>query len=158
MGLTSETLHGRLMNRIDMKKVSSIISLSLLVLFLLVGCVGFIEDSKVDYQLQERCGKKCEEFFKEKYGNGILNDGKTIVTYQNHYNKKLKKCLIILNTNFFSKNINKGYKEMYLFDVNYHRDYGFFHNSGRFTFCDVEKNRCNSEEEWISLVKPYMEE
>ena len=151
------------MKGMDMKKISSVISLSFLVLFLLVGCVGFLEDRKledikVDYQLQERCGKKCEEFFKEKYGNGILNDGKRIVNYQNHYNKKLKKCLIILNTNFFSKNINKGYKEMFLFDVNYHRDYGFFHNSGRFTFCDVERNRCNSEEEWVSLVKPYMEE
>jgi len=38
------------------------------------------------------------------------------------------------------------------------RGYGFFHNSGTFTFCDVERNRCNSEEEWVSLVKPYMEE
>jgi hypothetical protein len=158
MGLNCKTLYGRLIKGIEMKKIGSVMSLSLLVLFLLVGCAGFLEDSKVDYQLQERCGKKCEEFFKEKYGNGILNDGKTIVTYQNHYNKKLKKCLIILNTNFFSKNINKGYKEMFLFDVNYHRDYGFFHNSGRFTFCDVERNRCNSEEEWVSLVKPYMEE
>ena len=158
MGLNCKTLYGRLIKGIEMKKIGSVMSLSFLVLFLLVGCVGFLEDSKVDYQLQERCGKKCEEFFNEKYGNGILNDGKTIVTYQNHYNKKLKKCLIILNTNFFSKNINKGYKEMFLFDVNYHRDYGFFHNSGRFTFCDVERNRCNSEEEWVSLVKPYMEE
>ena len=80
-----------------MKKIGSVMSLSLLVLFLLVGCVGFLEDSKVDYQLQERCGKKCEEFFKEKYGNGILNDGKTIVTYQNHYNKKLKKCFFLMS-------------------------------------------------------------
>jgi hypothetical protein len=151
------------MKGMDMKKISPVISLSFLVLFLLVGCVEFLEDRKledikVDYQLQERCGKKCEEFFKEKYGNGILNDGKRIVTYQNHYNKKLKKCLIILNTKFFSKNINKGYKEKFLFDVNYKRGYGFFHNSGTFTFCDVERIRCNSEEEWVSLVKPYMED
>jgi hypothetical protein len=158
MGLARKTLYGRIMKGIDMKKIYSVISLSFLVLFLLVGCVGFLEDSKVDYQLQEKCGKKCEEFFKDKYSNGILNDGKRIVTYQNHYNKKLKKCLIILNTNFFSKNINRGYKEKFLFDVKYHRDYGFFHNSGTFTFCDVEKNRCDSEEEFDSLVKPYMEE
>jgi hypothetical protein len=72
-----------------MKKISSVISLSFLVLFLLVGCVGFSEDRKLE-------------------------------------------------------DIKRGY--------------GFFHNSGTFTFCDVERNRCNSEEEWVSLVKPYMEE
>jgi hypothetical protein len=163
MGLTRKTLYGRIMKGIYIKKNSSVIVLLFVVLFLLAGCAGFSEDKKVEdikvaYKLQERCGQKCEEFFKEKYGNGILNDGKRIVTYQNHYNKKLKKCLIILNTNFFSKNINKGYKEKFLLDVSYKRGYGFFHNSGTFTFCDVEKNRCNSEEEWVSLVKPYMEE
>jgi hypothetical protein len=163
MGLPRKTLFGRIMKAIYIKKNSSVISLSFLGLFLLAGCAGFsedrkLEDVKADYQLQERCGQKSEAFFKEKYGNGIFNDGKRIVTYQNHYNKKLKKCLIILNTNYFSKNINKGYKEKFLLDVNYKRSYGFFHNSGAFTFCDVEKNRCNSEEEWVSLVKPYMEE
>jgi hypothetical protein len=146
-----------------MKKNSSVISLSFLVLFLLVGCAEFsgnrkLEDIKTYYQLQERCEKKCEEFFKQEYGNGILNNGKRTVTYQNHYNKKLKKCLIMLTTNYFSKNLNKGYKEKFLFDINYKRDYGFFHDSGTITFCDVERNKCNSEEEWVSLVKPYMED
>jgi formylmethanofuran dehydrogenase subunit B len=112
----------------------------------------------VDYQLQERCGKKCEQYFNDEYGNGILKDGKMIVTYQNHYNKKLKKCLIILTTTFNIKKYNKSYKEKFLFDVNYKRGYGFFHNSGSFTFCDVERNKCNSEEEWVSLIKPYMED
>jgi hypothetical protein len=147
----------------DMKKIISLFSLSFPVILLIAGCAGFLEDrkledSKTDYQLQERCGKKCEEFFRKEYGNGILKDGKMIVTYQNHYNKKLKKCLIMITTNYFIKKINKGYKEKFLFDVNYKRDYAFFHNSGIINFCDVETNRCNSEEEWVSLVKPYMEE
>lgn len=129
----------------------------------LAGCAGFPEDrkmetGKVDYQLQERCEKKCEEYFKKQYGNGILNEGKRTVTYQNHYNKKLNKCFIILTTNFIIEKYKMSYKEKFLFDVNYLRDYAFFHNSGKFTFCDVERNKCNSEEEWVSLVKPYMEE
>jgi len=39
MGLTHETLHGRLMRGIDMKKISSVISLSFLVIFILVSNV-----------------------------------------------------------------------------------------------------------------------
>ena len=38
MEFTRKTLHGRLMKGIDMKKISSVISLSVLVLFLLVSC------------------------------------------------------------------------------------------------------------------------
>lgn len=130
----------------------------------LSGCAGFSEDRKMenckaDYQLQEKkCENKCEEYFKKQYGNGILNGGKRTVTYQNHYNKKLNKCFIMLTTNFIIEKYKMSYKEKFLFDVNYLRDYAFFYNSGKFTFCDVERNKCNSEEEWVSLVKPYMEE
>ena len=133
------------------------------VLSLLSGCTGYLkdkasEDTGSDYRLQERCDRKCEEYFRKEYGSGKLNGGKRIVTYQKHYNRKLKKCMIVLNTDYFSKNINMGYKEKFLLDVNYLRGYGFFHNSGKITFCDVERNTCRSEEEWVSLVKPYMED
>jgi hypothetical protein len=146
-----------------MKKVILMISFTLPVLFLLTGCTGYLqertaENINTDYRLQERCEKKCEDYFKKEYGSGILNGGKRIVTYQNHYNKRLKKCMIVLHTDYFSKKINMGYKEKFLLDVNYLRGYGFFHNSGTITFCDVERNTCHSEEEWISLVKPYMED
>jgi hypothetical protein len=40
MELTCETLYGRLMKGIYMKKISSVVSLSFLVLLLLVGCVS----------------------------------------------------------------------------------------------------------------------
>jgi hypothetical protein len=146
-----------------MKKIILIIVMLLPVLFLLAGCAGYLqerttEDINVDYRLQERCERKCEDYFRKEYGNGKLNGGKRTVTYQTHYNKKLKKCMIVLNTDYFSKNINLGYKEKFLLDVNYLRGYGFFHNSGKITFCDVEKNTCRSEAEWVSLVKPYMED
>ena len=146
-----------------MKKIRAVISLSFLFVFLFMSCSGFLEqrkleDIKADNRLQEKCRKKSEEYFQKEYGNGILNNGKRTVTYQNHYNRKLKKCLIILTTNYYSKNINKGYKEKHLFDVNYKLDYGFFHDSGTISFCDVQRKKCSSEEEWISLAQPYMED
>jgi hypothetical protein len=111
-----------------------------------------------ELELSQRCEKRCDEHFKKEYGNGILNNGRRTVTYESHYNKKLNKCFIILTTNFIIEKYNKSYKEKFLFDVNYLRDYGFYHNSGTITFCDVERYKCGSEEEWVSLVKPYMEE
>jgi hypothetical protein len=146
-----------------MKKIILTVCLTFPVLFLLAGCAGYLQDrasndTNMEYRLQEKCERKCEEYFRKEYGNGKLNGGKRVVTYQTHYNKKLKKCMIMLNTEYFSKNINMGYKEKFLLDVNYKRGYGFFHNSGTITFCDVERNSCNSEQEWVSLAKPYMED
>jgi hypothetical protein len=113
---------------------------------------------KNEAYLSEKCEKKCEDHFRKEYGNGRLNDGKRTVSYQSHYNTKLNKCFIMLTTTFFVEKYKLSYKEKFLFDVNYLRDYAFFHNSGKITFCDVERNKCNSEDEWVSLVKPYMEE
>jgi hypothetical protein len=146
-----------------MKKIILMMFLLLPVIFLVAGCAEYLqdrasEDMNAGPRLQERCERKCEEYFRKEYGNGKLNGGKRVVTYQTHYNKKLKKCMIMLDTEYFSKNINMGYKEKFLLDVNYKRGYGFFHNSGTITFCDVERNTCRSEQEWVSLVKPYMED
>lgn len=134
----------------------------------LAGCshldmAGSNSDSPVKKQvneayMKEKCEKKCEEHFRKQYGNGKLNNGKRIISYQSHYNKKLNKCFIMLDTTFMVEKYKLGYREKFLFDVNYLRDYAFYHDSGKITFCDVEKNKCGSESEWLSLVKPYMEE
>jgi hypothetical protein len=50
--------------------------------------------AKEEYELQARCGKQTEEFHKKEFGDGIVTtkDGQAIVSYTNHYNKKLNKC------------------------------------------------------------------
>ena len=40
MGLSRKTLYGRMMRGIDMRKISLVISLSFLIVFLFVGCVS----------------------------------------------------------------------------------------------------------------------
>lgn len=147
-----------------MRKLILMMVLPLPVLFFLAGCAGHdiqrkaSADINMEDRLKAKCERKCEEYFRKEYGNGLLNGGKRTVTYRSHYNRKLKKCMIMLSTDYFSKDINMGYKEKFLLDVNYLRGYGFFHNSGKITFCDVERNTCSSEQEWVSLAKPYMED
>ncbi len=46
---------------------------------------------KEEYELQERCGKRAEERFRQAYGNET-----TAVSYTNHYNRRLNKCLILV--------------------------------------------------------------
>ncbi len=50
---------------------------------------SFAASAKEDYELQERCGKRAEEFFKREYGSGISHteDGYSMSGYTNHYNK-----------------------------------------------------------------------
>ena len=120
--------------------------------------------SKEDYGLQVRCGKQTSEFFKKEYGDGISThkDGQMISGYQNHYNKKLNKCFIIITSTVYPKDkktdvlLMKG-----IYDFNENKEYGSFskyQNNNSPIVCILSGKKCNSEKEWDSLVNPYMEE
>jgi hypothetical protein len=146
------------------------------------------EPSKVQYDLQERCGIRAEEVFKSHYGGGGVSNtetGQRITSYQNHYSAKLNKCFFLEITIFLNtKETDKGISTtMTLFDLNDHKEYGTFYmyqerdfSEGYGTFtgtifsppfpCSVKsqlhdlknKGECHSESEWREWLKPYMEE
>ena len=110
---------------------------------------------KVDYELQERCGNQTREFFKKEYGDGVTTVGKgqMLSGYQNHYNKKLNKCFIIITSTSPSMKLKN------LFDFNENKELGTFVDNKNLSMdCRVFEKSCKSEQEWDSLVKPYMEE
>jgi hypothetical protein len=116
-----------------------------------------------DYELQERCGKRAEERFQQAYGNGISNvKGGTVKSdYTNHYNRKLNKCFIFVRGAFSGKKKQDNWVSKELVDINENRNYGTFLKStedDRVKVCTASGKPCNSEDEWDSLVKPYMEE
>lgn len=121
---------------------------------------------KGDYELQKRCGKQCEEYFKKEYGNGIINGEKgerLISSYINHYNKKFHTCFILINSTEFINVQGKieNIKMKTFFDLNENRKYGSliqFEKDNKPCSCRILEKYCNLEEEWDSLVKPYMEE
>ncbi|MFA5196301.1 MAG: hypothetical protein WC401_10940 [Bacteroidales bacterium] len=117
-----------------------------------VGCNNQ-RSTKDEYILQEKCGKSCEEYFRKTYGG--LTDQQYTYDYKNHYNKNMNKCFILLD----SRSPYSGNRKD-LRDINENKQYGSFWRSskGVITFCRVSKKECESEEEWDSLVKPYMEE
>jgi hypothetical protein len=90
------------------------------VLFLIPHNV-YSSSLKEDYELQERCGKRCDERFKKEFGNGIVNtdDGQMISVYNNHYNKKLNKCFILITTTNYPKDKKEDVLLMkVIYDIN----------------------------------------
>jgi hypothetical protein len=117
---------------------------------------------KDDYELQEKCEKRCDKYFKEDYGNGFDED--VISNYTYHYNKKLNKCFILINSIEFIRNIGDKYENITmktLFEFNENKEYGslvLFRKNIKTESCFVLDKPCNSEQEWDLLVVPYMEE
>lgn len=145
------------------KKSTSIIIL--ICLFLLLPTNTYCSSIKEDYELQEKCGQRCDEYFRKDYGNGIINDnnGQTMTNYTNHYNKKQNKCFFLVTSTHIPKEKKKDVTiNRVLFDINENKEYGLFVTSSKKnvkpTVCFVSDKSCNSKDEWDLLVKPYMEE
>jgi hypothetical protein len=124
------------------------------------------EPNKDQYELQERCGKRAEEAFKNDYaGGGVTNtkDGQNVTAYENHYNAMLNKCFfleIVTSVNYKTK--DKSISTMItLFDLNEHKAYGSFFKRSDFSVpleCYIQEKSCHSQSEWEELLKPYMEQ
>jgi hypothetical protein len=116
---------------------------------------------KEAYELQERCGKRAAERFKQEFGQEgpwKTDDGAAATGYRNHYSSKLNKCFILVTTtNLPTKGALKGQSStlMQLYDVNENREYGnyFKRDSDPAPFeCKVSGRICRSEKEWESLT------
>lgn len=84
-----------------MRRIIFLTALFLVCMTPVVFTISYAASKKEDYELQERCGKRAAEVFKEKYGNDEYQTDKTghyvfDTTYTNHYNSKLNKCFILV--------------------------------------------------------------
>lgn len=144
--------------------MKKILFLSVLIVFFITSfifLVGCSDDKKSDnrkviYQLQKQCGEDSKEFYKGNYTESIHYKS-MFTSYHNHYNENLNKCFILVDV------INERYSKTYLYDVNENNyPYGrleiIIEKDGRIQTCSVKKKQCKSEDEWNSLIKPYMEE
>ena len=155
---------------------------SLLIVFFAVSfmsLVGFINQDptkeqsslsekkiKGDDELQKQCGKQSKEYYESEYGNGegIINGEDEMSNYTYHYNKKLNKCFILINSIEFIKNIEDKFENITmktLFEFNENKEYGslvLFRKNIKTESCFVLDKPCKSEQEWDLLVVPYMEE
>jgi hypothetical protein len=117
---------------------------------------------KEDYELQERCGKRAEERYKQEVGNPVSSDKDStyLINYTNHYNKRLNKCFMLITTNSYPKDKSRDIITIKtLIDINENKEYGnLVKIKNAIMTCEVANKQCKSENEWENLVRPFMEE
>jgi hypothetical protein len=117
--------------------------------------VANAQAAKVIYELQERCGRRAAEVFKKDFPKDTT-DATNIATYENHYNVRLNKCFLLETNTMYVREAGKTFtlKMLTLVDVNENKVYGSFNSLN----CNVLGKKCRSEEEWLALIRPFMDE
>lgn len=125
------------------------------------------QQTNLDLDAQAKCGKDAREFFRLNW----QADSDTItLTYTNHFNKARNKCLLLVENHYRA---DSGRTEswqhiMSLFDVYENADYGdlrAWHQIGtdaseklHIFECRVDGSKCATIEEYVKLVRPFMNE
>lgn len=119
---------------------------------------AFGEPNKVEYELQERCGKRAQEVWKRDFGDKDTKARHVVSVYENHYNPKLNKCFLAVNTMVTED--NKATKERKLYDVDENRTFARYSSEGPNLTCAIyvgkSKRECSSELEWLDLIQIYI--
>ena len=144
-------------------KVVLVISLTIIVsaaLSILHSSNCHAASEKEIYLLEEQCGKKAHTRFAQRNGIIETKKGMMVVNYTYHYNKKMNKCFVLLETtNYANNEALSNIKE--LWDINEDKNYGKYFKYVRDDkplSCKVTNKKCTSEYLWIFLIRPYMEE
>lgn len=107
-------------------------------------------------KLQAKCENKCKRIFRKEYNKGVIEKDKSVFLYlyKSHYNKKLNKCFMLVTED----GVLERYKK--LLNVDENESFGSIrlNNDAQNLGCYVLNKKCDSEEAWDSLVKPYMNE
>lgn len=138
------------------------------------------EQNKVQYELQERCGKDAAELFSQQLRENQIasNPERTDINvnkfdYESHYSSKFNDCFALLKMD--SVAIQRPYHSLHtedLWNVNAHRiigtlalDEGEAGSGGRgldgniFNRCDFDGKSCLHEgRTWGELIAPYMKD
>jgi hypothetical protein len=128
------------------------------VAILFVLCVPAHAQTRTEsYLLQERCGKRADEIFRTEYGTHSkkTDHGELRFNYESHYSERLNKCFFLEDATSYSiiDGKSSSMKIVRLFDANGNKEYANF----SFGACIVNGKTCGSYEEFLEIIKQYME-
>jgi hypothetical protein len=108
------------------------------------------------------CSEQAKKAFKEysdldKFASEAMGMTRVKIDYKNHYNTKIKKCLIYISR--IRASPSKRELSIFLFDANEKREYAAWVSDG----CVLpprypSKKNCTSREEFDALVEEYLTE
>jgi hypothetical protein len=135
-----------------------------LVLFFTVVMVSPV-NAQSTLVLQEKCAEGAKKFFLDCGGYSSRSEDSSITcNYTSHYNKKLDKCFIRINCvtlHLKHKEGELGEANTLCFqviDIFKRKLHGEYETLPVFSRCEVGNKKCDSLEEFETLIKPYMEE
>ena len=85
--------------------------------------------------------------------------GQSVAEYLNHYNSRLNKCIYLEIANTYNRGLT-SFMWMKLFDLNENREIAVYSKGEGVAsaFCLVQAKWCQTEAEWRTLIKPFMED
>jgi hypothetical protein len=122
------------------------------------SATAYAQTNTERYLLQERCGKRADEIFEKEYSSthaSQTKNGQLIIHYESHYSERLNKCFFLEITTAYERieGRSTSFKIMRVFDANSNKEYASF---GMGT-CFADDKTCRTEEEFLQLIKGYME-
>jgi hypothetical protein len=120
---------------------------------LVIASTAQAQSRKEIYELEERCGRRAEQIFQKDFPQ---DQRKGFESFENHYNVRLNKCFLLEENSMVITDAGKSHhsKLLTLVDVNDNKIYGSFSPLN----CDVQDKQCRSEQEFRTLIRPFMEE
>jgi len=116
--------------------------------------------------MNERCGRTAREWFRFTYGTQRMNSsGTDQLSYQNHYNKALNKCLArtleVSPMKTPGTSVTEVVVTQRLNDVNENNDLGVImyphdQSDGGPWLCKIEQQDCSSVQEWADWAAAMM--
>lgn len=128
------------------------------------------EQNKVLYEVQERCNQRAQDFFDHQ--GRLWGDQEQLERsmpgnlyskqFENHYNARLNKCFIVINTDVLNIDPRKGKPWVVsdIWDINDHKEIGIYARDTEQPplLCHVAGTLCTDDPSWDKLIKPYMED
>jgi len=150
-------------------RYSIILAITLLIIFI-GGLISYkvyqLQQNAKYFDLSSKCMRDAKSFFNEKYP-GVEFLGPQIqgpmyfADYQNHYNKRLNKCYILITTHFGTVDMGHTYLERTeLYDVGDRALIGELNINGKNQkdiLCKLYGKECQSVDDFITGIEPYIE-
>ncbi len=117
----------------------------------------------INFDLSSKCSNDAKNLF---YKNWAVNPSKQdiLLDYQNHYNKKLNKCYMLISYNFYlSEQTGLISKSLIFYDVEDNAKLGETgeESGGMYSIpvldvCQILGKKCASVSDFMNVVRPYM--
>jgi len=124
--------------------------------------------SKISPQVQEKCDRDARDWYEhQRAWEDFPNSAgvRIVSTYANHYSTRFNRCYAVVDRATSNTDVKTGavtqLRTSTLTDVLADRDVGtanWFGSNDAFNQCQVNGTACLSKQEWIALLRPYLED